>query len=159
MNVICPSCGLHIAALHLPRPSIYLAWTPADVEAETQAGYYVPVRSFELRNHPPDAWNRAVSLGGEHYEAWRKAHIEPLQQRINAHTLWRHQITRLIEYERKWITQSPSSDTPASAQEPLDIHQEFQQIRDEHARIKRSLASDTPACDQTPPPGSAPRRK
>ena len=70
------------------------------------------------RNPRLDAWNKAVTLGGKHYEAWRKANIEPMQQRVGCHTLWRHQITKLIEYERKWITQSPASDTPASAQSP-----------------------------------------
>ena len=64
----------------------------------------------------------------------------------------------LAQLREKWLAAGGELPTPAPS-EPLDIHQEFQQIRDEHARIKRSLASDTPACDQTPPPGSAPRSK
>jgi len=45
-------------------------WTPADVEAETLAGY-----------DPLSAWNRAVVLGGAHYAEWRAAHIGPIERR------------------------------------------------------------------------------
>jgi hypothetical protein len=44
-------------------------WTPADVEAETLAGY-----------DPLSAWNRAVVLGGTYYAEWRAAHIEPIER-------------------------------------------------------------------------------
>jgi hypothetical protein len=118
-------------------------WTPQDVEKETLRGYDEPwltaydelvERKAALkqsrasdaarwgRNPRLDAWNKAVTLGGEHYDAWRTANIEPMQQRVGCHTLWRGQITKLIKYEQKlaqWrLTQAPSSDTPACAQSP-----------------------------------------
>ena len=53
-------------------------WTPADVEAETLAGYSSPWPS----NPWLDAWNRAVVLGGEHYAKWRAARIGPVERAI-----------------------------------------------------------------------------
>ena len=79
-------------------------------------------RPLAAATHALMPWNKAVTLGGEHYDAWRTANIEPMQQRVGCHTLWRGQITKLIKYEQKlaqWrLTQAPSSDTPASAQSP-----------------------------------------
>jgi hypothetical protein len=136
-------------------------WTPQDVEEETLRNYDEPWHTAydeivarkaaiklsratvmaDWQIERLNAWNRAVVLGGKHYEEWRKAHIEPMQQRIGSHTLWRHQISKLIKYEKrarqdtlKWVaqltpedrvkfgfddpTRFPISDTPASAQSP-----------------------------------------
>ena len=63
-------------------------WTPQDVETETLAGY-----------DPLNAWNRAVVLGGAHYEEWRRKHIEPIR---HSAILSRHQLTEpSFTYARK----------------------------------------------------------
>ena len=95
MSHICPKCGTHTS--QAPGFNPLLGWTPQDVEAETLAGYYPSWPS----NPRLDAWNCAVSLGGKDYEAWRKANIEPMQQRLGCHTLWRGQITKLLKYEER----------------------------------------------------------
>ena len=61
-----------------------LIWTPADVEEETLSGYWWSLHGPpmpDIRVNPRlNAWNRAVVLGGEHYEAWRREHIAPIEQ-------------------------------------------------------------------------------
>lgn len=64
-------------------------WTPADVEAETLAGY-----------DPLSAWNRAVSLGGEYYRAWRRENIEPIERR--------HPWMGINDHLRRWEVYPPS---------------------------------------------------
>jgi hypothetical protein len=126
------------------------AWTAKDVEAETLAAYHVPTmhtRMADWQIERLNAWNRAVALGGEHYQRWRDAYIAPIEEgwrngRQNMPVrLARHRIARSIEYEErsrqdtlKWVaqltpedrvkfgfddpTRFPISDTPASAQSP-----------------------------------------
>jgi hypothetical protein len=72
-------------------------WTPADVEAETLAGY-------DLLS----AWNRAVVLGGAHYAEWRAAHIGPIEQAhrekyLNSGPYLARWVYRRDVLSRKWI--------------------------------------------------------
>jgi hypothetical protein len=51
-------------------------WTPEGVFHETNL-------SYAPSDEPADRlfeWNRAVTLGGEHYAAWRKRHIAPIEE-------------------------------------------------------------------------------
>jgi len=62
---------------------VSLVWTPEMVEAETMANYqsfWPPWVQWPGANSKLNAWNRAVSLGGEHYKAWRRENIEPIEQ-------------------------------------------------------------------------------
>jgi len=94
-------------------------WTPQDIEAETLAGYQSagnpptipPMADWQI--YRLNAWNKAVVLGGKHYEEWRALFIAPIEAgwRGNGarHSLARHQMDpRLF----------PASDTAACAQSP-----------------------------------------
>jgi hypothetical protein len=56
-------------------------------------------------------WNRAIVLGGEHYEAWRKRHIAPIEERGTAlyrDRVWKRELERLeLDNDDKWATRTP----------------------------------------------------
>jgi hypothetical protein len=53
-----------------------------------------------------NAWYRAVSLGGEHYEEWRKEHIEPLRGSVylKRRCIWNAPTQNYREWVQDYVT-------------------------------------------------------
>jgi hypothetical protein len=151
-------------------------WTPQEVEEETLEGYEEPWHTAydelvarkaaiklsratvmaDWQIERLNTWNRAVVLGGEHYQQWRDAFITPIEEgRRNGRQnipvrLARHRISRLIEYEKrarqdtlKWVAGlTPEKRVKFGFDDPT-----------------RYPASDTPACAQSPTSETAPRSR
>jgi hypothetical protein len=149
-------------------------WTPQEVEEETLEGYEEPwltgydeivARKAAIKLSRAtvmagwqverlNAWNRAIVLGGKHYEEWRAAFITPIEERRHRQnrpcSLARHHIARAIEYEERM------------RQETLKM---VAQMTPEN-RVKygfddptRYPISDIPACGQSPTSETAPRSR
>jgi hypothetical protein len=145
-------------------------WTPQQVEEETLEGYEEPwlttydeivarkaaiklARATVLADWQIErlnAWNRAVVLGGEHYQQWRDTFIAPIEEGRSNARLSRHQISRAIEYEERmwqdtlqWVAQlTPEARVKFGFDDP-----------------KLFPVSDTPASVQSPPSETAPRSR
>jgi len=109
-------------------------WTPQEVEAETLEGYEEPwltaydeivARKAAIKLSRAtvmadwqierlNTWNRAIVLGGKHYQQWRDAYIAPIEAGWRAGSNTRIRTT----LQRHALRQSPASDTPVSAQSP-----------------------------------------
>jgi len=151
-------------------------WTPQAVEEETLRGYDEPWRTeydeivarkaaiklsratvmADWQIKRLNTWNRAIVLGGEHYEEWRAAFITPIEEgwrngrQYTPVRLARHRIARAVEYEERtrqdtlrWVAElSPEDRGKFGFDDPT-----------------RYPISDTPACGQSPPPETAPRSR
>jgi hypothetical protein len=145
-------------------------WTPQQVEEETLRGYDEPWRTdydeivarkaaiklsratvmADWQIERLNAWNRAIVLGGKHYEEWRAAFIAPIEEERGNARLSRHHIARSIEYEarmRQDTLKMVAQMTPE------------QRVKYGFDDPTRYPVSHTPACDQSPPTETAPRSR